>query len=298
MRTPQPVASLTITALAAGVLVLPASAQRPAVQQHAFVTVVDANGQPVTDLGAADFVVREDGVAREVLGVGPAAMPSPISVLVDNSQAAEPLLIDVRRGLTAFAEQLGAADPAPQVGLRTFGERPTKVADFTSPMLLELAIEQVFHRSGSGAYFMEAVIEAAREIAQTKAQRSAIVAFVIEDGPEFSGSTEKQVADAVRTAGASLWTIVLQARESTLTSIEARERAQVLAEVTKRSGGQLKPILSRTGLTAAFENVAALLGSQQRVTYGRPDTLIPPEKLEITTRREGLRVLAPTWAAQ
>jgi hypothetical protein len=88
------------------------------------------------------------------------------------------------------------------------------------------------------------------------------------------------------------------ARESSLTSIEARERAQVLAEVTARSGGQLKPVLSRTGLAPAFENVATLLGSQQRITYGRPDTLIPPEKLEITTRREGLRVLAPAWAAQ
>jgi hypothetical protein len=280
------------------VFVLPGAAQRPAVQQHAFVTVVDAKGQPVTDLGAGDFVVREDGIAREVLAVGPAAMPTPISVLVDNSQASEPLLIDIRRSLTALTGKLGAADPVPQVGLRTFGERPTKIADFTEPMMLELAIEQVFHRSGSGAYFMEAVIEAAKEIAQTKAQRPAIVAFVIEDGPEFSGSTEKQVAAALRTAGASLWAIVLQARESSLTSIEARERAQVLAEVTARSGGQLKPVLSRTGLAPAFENVATLLGSQQRITYGRPDTLIPPEKLEITTRREGLRVLAPAWAAQ
>jgi hypothetical protein len=298
MRTRLHAASIGIAALAAALSVLPAMAQRPAVQQHAFVTVVDGQGNPVRDLGAGDFVVREDGVAREVLAVGPAALPSPISILVDTSQAAEPLLIDLRRSLTAFVERLSAADPTPQVALWTFGERPIKVADFTNPMLLELGIERVFHRSGSGAYFLEAVVEAAKEIDQADAARSAIVAVVIEDGPEFSGSSRTQVAEAVQRAGSSLWTIVLQARESSLTSPEARERSQVLADVTKQSGGLNRPILTRTALASAFEGVAALLGAQQRITYGRPDTLIPPKTLEITTRRDGLRVLAPTWAAQ
>ena len=47
----------------------PAAAQ--AIERQVIVSAVDADGQPVTGLTAADFVVREDGALREVLRVAP-----------------------------------------------------------------------------------------------------------------------------------------------------------------------------------------------------------------------------------
>jgi hypothetical protein len=43
---------------------------------------------PITKLDVKDIVVREDGVAREVLRVTPATSPMPVAILVNNTQAA------------------------------------------------------------------------------------------------------------------------------------------------------------------------------------------------------------------
>ena len=113
-----------------------ADAGQAARQQQLDVIVVDRNQNPVTDLTPAEFVVREDGVAREVISVTAGAPPSPIMLLVDNSQAAEPSLLDIRRGLAAFVDAFGATSV--QIGLKTFGERPTTVAAPTSPAMVRI----------------------------------------------------------------------------------------------------------------------------------------------------------------
>jgi hypothetical protein len=45
-----------------------------------------------------------------------------------------------------------------------------------------------------------------------------------------------------------------------------------------------------------MKQVALDLANQVVVTYGRPDTLIPPEKLSVSVKRPGLTVHAPTRA--
>jgi len=293
---------VTLTALAlaaAGVVVSSSSPERQSPRQRqADVIVVDGSRTPVRDLAVRDFVVREDGVAREVIAVAPAPPPSPIVLLIDNSQAAEPSILDLRRALATFADALAAAEPSTRIGLRTFGERPTKVADPTTAAMVQLGIERIFHRTGSGALMLEAIVETTRDLGSDGAG-AALVAFVVESGPEFSQDDRMRVAAALRTRGATLWTVVLQARGGALlSSPENRERASVIGDGTTESGGLNLPVLSSQGIPSAFERLAALFTSRHRITYGRPDTLVPPDRLEITARREGLRVLAPKWAGQ
>jgi hypothetical protein len=283
----------------AAVWLLPAtSAQRESRSQDAFATVVDRDGAPVTNLGVDDFVVREDGLVREILRVEPAPPPSPIALLVDTSQAAEPVINDLRKATAAFIEAISRSDQPPLIGLTTFGERPTKLADFTQGPVLDLAIDRIFSRAGTGAYLLEAIMETTAEFGQGAGTRPAIVAFVAEAGPEFSTTQAEQVAEALQRSHATLWTIVLQSRFASGTSPEIRERARVVTDVATDSGGLNRTVLSRQGIPDAFARIASLLASTYRITYGRPDTLIPPETLEITARREGLRLLAPRWATQ
>src|SRR5262245_25640136 len=75
--------------LALYALTTPAALEAQALQRSIYASAVDQNGAPVPNLGPADFVVREDKVAREILAVAPATDPMQIALLVDNSQAGE-----------------------------------------------------------------------------------------------------------------------------------------------------------------------------------------------------------------
>ncbi|MBA2257682.1 MAG: VWA domain-containing protein, partial [Acidobacteria bacterium] len=121
--------------------------------QSIYVGVVDGKGDAVTGLTAKDFVVREDGVAREVLRAEPSSEQLDIVLLVDDSQAATEMIPHMRDALTRFVARMqGKA----KVGIVTVGERPTSVVERTSdPEALKKGIGRIFARGGSGAYLLE-----------------------------------------------------------------------------------------------------------------------------------------------
>ena len=93
--------SSVLAALVAAAGTAALAAQQPAAStaadQVVYASVLDAQRIPVTTLGAADFVVREGSVEREVTALSPAPDPLRIAVLVDTSQTMEPYMSDVRR---------------------------------------------------------------------------------------------------------------------------------------------------------------------------------------------------------
>lgn len=278
-----------------GAAALPsADAQRG--PQQTDVIIVDRDDNPVTNLTVRDLIVREDGVAREVASVSPGGPPSPVVLLIDTSQAVEPAVAQLRTGLTSFVAALDAAKGPAQIGLRTFGDRPTKVTDPMTGAAVQRGIDRLFHQPGTGAHMLDTIVEACNDLVKTRAVRPALVAFVAESGPEFSQNDRPRVAQALQRAGATLWVVVLQAPAGGLaTTTENRERAAVIGDGTVESGGLNLQVLSPQGVPGAFERLAKLLASRVRITYARPESLIPPKELEITPRREGLRVLAPHW---
>ena len=87
----------------------PGSVLAQAQEREIYASVIDEAGAPVTALAATDFVVREDGVQREILRVSPATDPLRIAVLVDTSQAIEPHVSDLRNALRASSRTCGAS---------------------------------------------------------------------------------------------------------------------------------------------------------------------------------------------
>jgi hypothetical protein len=77
-------------------------------------------------------------------------------------------------------------------------------------------------------------------------------------------------------------------------SDEMKNRAMSLAEGTQRTGGRYDQILSEIALPEKLKQMAEELNNQYVVTYGRPDTLIPPEKVSVTVKRPDVKVRART----
>lgn len=273
------VALLPAVLMASSLLVRAQAAQR-----SVFVSVLDRSGVPVPDLGPSDFIIREDNVTREVLAVEPARDPMQIAVLVDNSQAAEAFIRDYREALPAFvAAMTDQEGPRNQIALIMLAERPTIFTDYTSdPAQLQKGIGRIFSMSGSGTYLLDGIMETSQGITKRRAPRPVILAITSE-GMELSDRQYQQVLEPLKDSGAAFHVVVVGAPRN-----QSHDRSVVLDQGTKGSGGRYDNILTSTALTMKMKDIARELDSQYRVTYARPQTLIPPDRISVAATKPGL----------
>jgi VWFA-related protein len=256
-------------------------------QRGMYVSVLDEKGVPVEGLGVDDFVVREDNVAREVLNVLPATDPIHVAVLIDNSQASDRFIRDYRVALPPFVDALLADAPGAtgqnQVAIIALGERPTILTDYTSSRSrLTAAINRLFAMPNSATYLLDGIIEISQGLKKREASRSVIVA-VTGEGPEFSERHYQQVLEPLRASGATLHVVTLGQPVN-----QDQDRSVVLSVGTKDTGGRYDMLLVPSALTMKLKDVADEITSQYRITYSRPETLIPPEKITVSTTRPRL----------
>jgi VWFA-related protein len=293
--------SLILLALAAGALTIPLRAQDPRPPQASddrsrdiYVSVVDGQGNAATGLTAKDFTVREDGVAREVLRAEPATAPLDIVLLVDDSQGATGMIPYLRDALPKFVDRL---EGKASIGLVTIGERPTSVTERTKdPAALKKGMTRIFARPGSGAYLLEGILETSRGFQKRDTERPTIVAIASE-GVEFSSTPYERVLDELQKSGATLHVLAVGTPSSSM-SEEIRNKNIVVSQGTEMTGGRREQLLSELAIPDALGKLADELLNQYVVTYGRPDALVPPEKVEVTVSKPGLTARARTRLPQ
>jgi VWFA-related protein len=272
--------------LALAALLPPAALAAQTTQRALYVSVTDNSGSPVPGLGPADFVVREDRVTREVLKVEPATEPMHIALLIDNSQASEPFLRDLREGATTFISAIGsdtASSGKHQVAIIALASRPTIVSDYTSDraQLMKNAL-RLFSLADTGTYLLDGIIETSEGIVKRAPSRPVMVAITTE-GPELSNRRFQAVLEPLREAGAPLHIITVGRPENL-----DEDRSVVIAQGTRSTGGRNETILVSTALPSLLKQLANDLTHQYRVTYARPQTLIPPEMVTVSVSKAGL----------
>lgn len=267
-------------ALFISVVVLAQSAERVL-----YVSVWDEKTRaPITGLGTDAFAVSEDGAAREVLRVAPATTPMSVAILVDNTQAATPNIADLRRALAAFVKSLDGLGPVAIIGV---ADRPTILRDYTTDQKqLQDGVQRVFAMPGSGATLLDAVVEVSQGLARRETDRAAMV-IVTTENQEFSTRHYQDVLEALAKGGAMMHALVLTGPGGTQLTDEARNRASVLDLGPKASGGSRVDVLTSQAFEGRLQELAAILKSQHRVTYSRPQTLIPPSKIEVSATKPG-----------
>jgi hypothetical protein len=258
-------------------------------QRGIYTSVLDKNGIPVPNLTPADFVVREDNIAREVLRVEPATTPIQFALLVDNSSASGRNIRDVRDATSEFIKAVTGNGMKNELALITVAERPTILVDYTTdqPKLLKGAA--IFTQPSSGAYMLDGIFETARGFKKREAPRPVIVGIAT-NGPEFSNRYRDQVIGALNDVGASLHIIMIGPPPTDITTNEGRERAYIYSDGTESTGGRYDNVLAASAMAMRLKQLADELTHQYLVTYARPQTLIPPEHIKISSKRADVTV--------
>jgi hypothetical protein len=210
-----------------------------------------------------------------------------IAVLVDTSQAARDDISHMRTALPPFVAALTGGEVKNQIAIIAIGERPTVFTDYTSnPATLKKGIDRIWSMRDSGAYLLDGIVEVCQGFKKREATRPVIVSITTE-GPELSNLQYDQVLDPLRASGAAFHAITLGHPSSSL-SDEVRNRNIVLDEGPRKTGGSRDELLTSMALEGKLRQLANELTHQYRVTYARPQSLIPPERVTVAAAKPGL----------
>jgi len=250
-----------------------AAAQRRT-ERGIFVAVTNVAGEPVRDLAAADFEVREDGGPRPVLAAGLADGPMRVALLVDNSDAAGQALNNIRSGLQAFLDALPAAH---EVVLITTGRQLRVRANVTSDRTtLKDAARNIFPDSGSGSVLLDALLETDKRFLARAENRWPVFVIITTDGAEGSTSTRDSefnrfVAQLLE-RGSTVHALLLSTRGGGL-------QTTVAVNLTQNTGGHYEALAASTALPEKLIALAQLMteqharvSTQYRVVYASEAT--------------------------
>jgi hypothetical protein len=246
--------------------------------------VVDSAGQVLIDLQPDDFLIDEDGVEREVLGVRVADYP--VVVLVDDRAGGGSDLAALRQAVAVFVGRLG--DRA--VALGTLAHPPglvTRFGDGRAAMLARLAT--LPPNPSALLRPLEAIAAAASHVREVAAPFTTIVVLT-ERSLAPVDPESLRLLNPVLDSRAVVHVIVRQPPGALTGSPSAPgPDGDVLRDLAQQTGGQYTPVFAVASYAAALERLAERMMSELIVEY-----LVPPgapaARVRVGVRVPGARV--------
>jgi hypothetical protein len=281
--------TLRATCLAAAMLA--PSALAGAAERTVYVTIVDGNGTAVTDLTAADLVVKEGGKEREIVKAGRASAKMRLTIAVEERLMAD---TSVRQAMFAFMKRV--IDTA-EVRLVTIGLRNQIAADYTTALdALVTAINRLTLNPRPESQVAEGVLEMASEFAATEPDRPVLVVLAFSGGQ--AGVDPRNVLDRIRQSGMTMSAVTLIAGGVDAGGVgvmgDQSGREQILGDGPKQSGGRRIEVPSTGAFPKALQQIADDLLAQYAITYALPDGVKPDRRFSISSRRRGVTLRAPS----
>jgi VWFA-related protein len=275
-------------AMAMGV---PGSAWRAATERTVYVTATDDKRDAVTDLTAADFVVKEGGKEREIVKAERATTPMRLALAVEERLTAD---ASVRMALFEFMKRLNGSA---EIALITIGLRNTVIVDYTtSPDALVGGINKFTLNPAKESAIADGVLDLAGRFIDAKPARPVIVVMALSGGQ--AGVDPKTVLDKVRQSGATMHAVTLAGAGDggamgvgSLAGDSGRE--QVLGDGTKQSGGRRIDVTATAAMPKAMLQIANELMAQYAITYTLPDGVKPDRRFSVSVKRRGVSVRGP-----
>ena len=230
------------------------------------VTVTDSAGHYVTDLGADDFAVFEDGVKQNVTFFNRREQPIALSLLLDSSASMGQQLPILQ---TAAGNFIGRLKPTDIAQVVDFDSRVEIRRQFTGNQAdLRSAINQL--TAGGSTALYNAVYIALKELGKVHAvteedvRRQAIVLF--SDGEDTSSLVSfEEVLDLAKRSETSIYTIAL--RGADVNAKGFREAEYVMRTLAAETGGRSFFPARIEDLAGVYSQIADELASRYTLGY-------------------------------
>jgi Ca-activated chloride channel family protein len=223
--------------------------------------VTDKSGQYVKGLKATDFKVYEDGVeVKSELIATFSLQESPYAavVLLDSSGSMEARFTLARSAAIRFLDGLREEDVA---AVYRFDSKVERVQEFSGGR--DLAPMAYAIRATGMTTLNDAIVEAARTLAERPESRKAII--VLSDGMDtYSKATSEKAVESALAVGASIFAVDMSELGAGATG---RSGAPQLRGFAEKTGGRFIATPGGQAMRDAFASIADELGKQYTLAY-------------------------------
>jgi hypothetical protein len=288
-------------AAAASLAGLPAGGAVVHAQQpiQLFLSAVDADAKPITDLKAEEVEVQVDGAACPTTRFEAIDWPTKVTVMVDNSPVFNDSLRQLREALRAFFNVL---PPSMEVTLISTAPAPRFIYKMGNDRVKLMSSIDLITPDGAAPRFIDALAEAADRAVKEKAGKEKNnffpVFFIVgNNGVEGSNPRDYQVNKLFKQtleSAATVHVVMLSNATKQLDVGAGTNQIEVGLRLTQLTGGRYEAIAAQTRLTTLLPEFATQIvrsqtrqANQYRITC-QPAAGSKPQRITAATRRDGI----------
>ena len=286
-------AGASLAGVMAGGVVL--HAQQPI---QIFMSAVDVDGKPVTDLKAEEVDIQVDGAACPITRFDAIDWPTKLTVMVDNSPVFNDSLRQLRESLRAFVRVL---PPSMEVALISTAPAPRFIYKSGSDRVKLMSSIDLLTPDSAAPRFIDALAEAADRAVKEKSKEKGNffpVFFILgNNGVEGSSPRDYQVNKLFKQtleSAATVHVVMLSSSSRQLDIGAGTNQIEVGLKLTQLTGGRYEAIAAQTRLTTLLPEFAeqivrsqARQANQVRITC-QPPAGSKPQRITAATRRDGI----------
>jgi hypothetical protein len=293
-------ARFTFASLVALLLALAMSPLHAQQAIQVFMSAVDNEGKPITDLKAEDITIQTDGSECKTSKFESIEWPVKLQLLIDNGPVHTDALRQLREALRLFIKELPTDM---EVTLVSFSPAPRAIyKPGTDRTKLLSAVDLIIPDSGAPK-FIDALSEAADRVAKDKKDKNRekgnyfpVIMMVGSSGLEGSNARDYQVTKLFKDVQDSSVTVhvVMQSNPNRSTDIASGSNGiEVGIRLTKMTGGRYEAINTETRLSTLLPEYAKqIVKSHERQSHQYRITCQPasksPQQITLSTLRPGM----------
>jgi Ca-activated chloride channel family protein len=229
------------------------------------VGVHDAQGRAVGNLTRQDFRLFENGKEQQISSFAHEELPLAVALVIDNSSSIVAALHELRRGAL---DTLALLNPADQVAIFSFGEKPEMAEGLTSDHEA-LSVDLWALSPYGGTDIDGALYQAAVYLGNTAPERRRAIILVSDNEPsEEQTSDVAQVVRAAQQSGTPIYSIKVgylpHSRGFFLTHSEAHLRD--VEKICRQTGGEMLDTRNGISVSSAMQTIFTWL--KQGYTLG------------------------------